>query len=110
MAELKGWDAIYAAARRPSDFQIGWTDAQRDHADGGAGLMVERDDDYTRGYLAGWADAARDRTPEVPGCDVCKRVADAGFGPSHRGHACCRMGRALAAGGDVAHCTCAGCF
>lgn len=68
--------------------------------------------------LLGIADEfhARSRTDaigrEVPrvACAECERIQRAGFGPSHNGARACRMGRSIASGGDLAHCSCAGCF
>ncbi len=43
-------------------------------------------------------------------CLECAQVRRLKFGPSHNGHATCRMGTSIAAGGARAHCTCNGCF
>lgn len=66
---------------------------------------------FTRAYLDGHAHGKAQRDA----CEQCKRIKELGFGPDHNGSAACRNFRfgghgAIAAGGDVAHCTCAGCF
>lgn len=44
-------------------------------------------------------------------CDACDAFAERlPHVPSHRGSRTCRVKRSLAAGGDVDHCTCGGCF
>lgn len=66
--------------------------------------------EYGRGYSMGYSGELHRSDLAASPCAMCNRVADAGFGPSHNGSRMCRMGVSIASGGNVAHCTCNGCF
>lgn len=66
--------------------------------------------EYGRGYAVGYAAELHKSDRAASACGMCNRVADAGFGPSHNGSKMCRLEASIASGGNVAHCTCAGCY